>query len=283
MTIAITGATGQLGRLAISAILRRDPSAHIAALVRDPDRATDLGVPLRQADYHQPATLAPALAGIDTLVLISSSDFNDRAGQHRNVIDAAKVAGVGRIIYTSILKGAASPLMLAADHIKTEADLAASGIAATILRNGWYTENYTGSLGAALAAGALIGAAGDARLATAPRADYAEALAVAALDPATAGQTYELGGAPHTLSDLAAELSRQTGRDIPYVDMTEDAYRAALLSFGLPEAMAAAIADADARAHDSGALSDDSGTLARLMGRPATSLADSVTQALSAT
>lgn len=280
--IAITGATGQLGRLALSAILRRDPGVDLVALVRDPDRAGDLGVPLRQADYHEPETLRAALGGVDVLVLISSNDFNDRAGQHRNVIDAAKAAGVGRIIYTSILKGAASPLMLAPDHIATEAALAASGVSATILRNGWYTENYTGSLGAALAAGAMIGAAGDAVLSTAPRADYAVALAVAALDAGTAGQTYELGGEGHTLAELAAEVSRQTGRDIPYVDMDEATYRDTLLSFGLPAPMAAAVADADAKARAVGALTDTGGALERLIGRAPTPMPVSVAAALAA-
>lgn len=282
MTIALTGATGQLGRLALSAILRRDPGADLVALVRDLDRAADLGVPLRRADYHQPETLRAALAGVDVLVLISSSDFNDRAGQHRNVIHAAKAAGVGRIVYTSILKGAASPLMLAPDHIATEAALVASGMSATILRNGWYTENYTGSLGGALQAGAMIGAAGDAVLSTAPRADYAEALAVAALDADMAGQTHELGGVGHTLAELAAELSRQTGRDIPYVDMDEATYRETLVSFGLPAPMAAAVANADARARDMGALTDHSGALERLIGRAPTPLSVSVAAALAA-
>jgi NAD(P)H dehydrogenase (quinone) len=282
MTIAITGATGQLGRLAITAIQRRDPGAPLVGLVRDPARGADLGIELRQADYHAPDTLGAAMAEVRVLVLISSNDFNDRAGQHRRVIDAAKAAGVERIVYTSILKGDASPLLLAADHVVTEGALAASGISATILRNGWYTENYTGSLGAALAAGAMIGAAGHAVLNTAPRADYAEAVAVAALDARTAGKIYELGGQGHSLADLAAEVSRQTGRTIPYVDMSEADYGAALVSFGLPAPMAAAIADADARARDAGALSDDSGDLARLIGRPATPLAAVVKAALAA-
>jgi NAD(P)H dehydrogenase (quinone) len=198
------------------------------------------------------------------------------------VIDAAKAAGVGRIVYTSILKGAASPLMLAPDHIATEAALAASGVSATILRNGWYIENYTGSLGAALAAGAMIGAAGNAVLSTAPRADYAEALAVSALDAGTAGQVYELGGAGHTLAELAAEVSRQTGREIPYVDMDEATYRDTLLSFGLPAPMAAAVADADAKALAVGALTDTSGALERLIGRAPTPLSVSGAAALAA-
>lgn len=280
MTIAITGATGQLGRRTLAAIGRRDPGADVVALVRDPARGGDLGVPLRQADYHQPASLRSALAGVDVVVLISSSDFNDRAGQHRHVIDAAKAAGVGRIVYTSILKGEASPLLLAADHVATEAALAASGLSRTILRNGWYTENYTGSLGAALQAGAMIGAAGEAVLNTAARADYAEALAVAALDAGLAGQVCELAGPGYRLADLAAEVSRQTGREIPYVDMDEVSYREALLSFGLPAPMAAAVADADARARDAAALSDDSGSLARLIGRAPTPMAEVVRAAL---
>lgn len=282
MTIAITGATGQLGRLTLAAIRRRDPGADLVALVRDPARGADLGVPLRQADYHQPATVRAALDGVDVVVLISSSDFNDRAGQHRHVIDAAKAAGVGRIVYTSILKGRASPLLLAADHVVTEAALGASGLSTTILRNGWYTENYTGSLGAALQAGAIIGAAGEAVLNTAARADYAEALAVAALDAELAGQVFELAGPGYRLADLAAEVSRQTGREIPYVDMDEASYREALLSFGLPAPMAAAVADADARARDAAALSDDSGSLARLIGRAPTPMAEVVRAALAA-
>ena len=190
MSIAITGATGQLGRLAIAALKSRAPGAEVIALARN--TAADLGVPVRAFDYTKPETLIPALDGVDTLVLISSSDFNDRAGQHRAVIDAAKAAGVGRIIYTSLLKGDASSMILAQDHIATEAHLAASGLAHTLLRNGWYTENYTGSLAGAIAAGAMIGASGEGRIASAARADYAEAIAVTALDAAHTSYPGEL-------------------------------------------------------------------------------------------
>ena len=190
--IAVTGASGQLGRLAIAAIKARNASADVVALVRNP--AADLGVPARAFDYPKPETLAPALAGVDVLVLISSNDFNDRAGQHKNVIAAAKSAGVGRIIYTSILKGAASPMVLAQDHIATEAALAESGLTTTILRNGWYTENYTGSLAGSVAAGAMIGSSGNGKIASAPRADYAEAIAVAALDASHARKVCERAG-----------------------------------------------------------------------------------------
>ncbi|MCX7287342.1 MAG: NAD(P)H-binding protein, partial [Rhodobacterales bacterium] len=190
MTIAITAATGHLGRLAIAALKAR--GATPVALARSPEKAADLGVEVRAFDYIAPDPAA--LKGVDTLVLISSNDFNDRAGQHRKAIAAAKAAGVTRIIYTSILKGDANPMILAQDHITTEAAIRASGIPATILRNGWYTENYTGALGAAIEHGAMIGAAGEGRINSAARHDYAEAIAVTALDPSHAAKTYELAG-----------------------------------------------------------------------------------------
>jgi NAD(P)H dehydrogenase (quinone) len=280
MRIGVTGATGQLGRLAVAALGRRAPEAEVVALVRDPDRAADLGVPARRADYRDPASLARAVAGLDVVALISSNDFDDRAGQHRAVIGAAAAAGVGRIVYTSILKGEASPLMLAADHVATEAALRASGLAHTILRNGWYTENYTAALAGAVQAGGLIGAAGEGRLSTAARADYAEALAVAAADATPGNRVHELAGdAAWTMADLAAEVSQATGRQIGYTDLSPEAYAAALGGFGLPEVIARAIADADGHARN-GALFDESGTLSALIGRPTTPLAAAVDAAL---
>jgi NAD(P)H dehydrogenase (quinone) len=278
--IAITGSTGKLGRLAILALKRRAPDATTIALARDPARAADLGVPVRQADYTRPDTLRTALAGVDVLVLISSSDFTDRAGQHRNAIDAARAAGVKRIVYTSILKGDASPLLLAKDHIATEAALKESGVAYSILRNGWYTENYTGSLGAALEHGAIIGAAGAGRLSTATRADFAKAIATVAADPGEGNHVYELAGdEAYTLDDLAAEVSRQSGRHIVYTDLPAEAYAAILQGFGLPESFALALADSDRKA-SGGALHDDGRTLSSLIGRPTTSLSDAVAEAL---
>ena len=151
-SVAVTGSTGQLGRLAVAALRRRAPEAGIIALARSPASAADLGVTVRAADYARPETLPAALAGVDVLVLISSNDFNDRVGQHRAVIDAAVAAGVGRILYTSLLRADTSALLLAADHAATEAAIHASGLPATLLRNGWYSENHTGSLAGALAA-----------------------------------------------------------------------------------------------------------------------------------
>ncbi|MBL9055687.1 MAG: SDR family oxidoreductase [Rhodobacteraceae bacterium] len=278
MTIAITGATGQLGRLAIAALKTRAPGAEVIALARN--AAADLGVPVRAFDYTKPETLVPALAGVETLVLISSSDFNDRAGQHKAVIDAAKAAGVGRIVYTSLLKGDASPMILAQDHIATEAYLAASGLAHTVLRNGWYTENHTGSLGGAIAAGAMIGASGEGRIASAARADYAEAIAVTALDAAHAGKVYELAGdAAPTMTEFAAEVGRQIGKPLPYNDLPPATYAGILQSFGLPEGFANILADSDVQA-SKGALFDDSRTLSALIGRPTTPIAATIAAAL---
>ena len=278
MTIAITGATGHLGRRALAALKSRTPQADVVALARDAQ--ADLGVPVRAFDYTKPETLAPALEGIKTLVLISSNDFNDRVGQHRAVITAAKAAGVTRIIYTSLLKGDASPMLLAQDHIATEAALKASGLAVTLLRNGWYTENYTGSLKASVEHGALIGSSGEGRIAAAARADYAEAIAVAALDDSTAGKTYELAGdVPFTMAEFAAEVSKQVGKPIPYNSLPKDVYAGILQGFGLPEGFAAILADSDDTAAR-GALLDESHTLSKLIGRPTTPIAVTIKAAL---
>lgn len=280
MTIAITGATGQLGRLAIAHLKTLTDPAQIIALARDPGKAADLGVAARAFDYTAPETMAEALQGVTVLALISSNDFNDRVGQHRNVIAAAKAAGVGRIIYTSIMQADTSPMLIAADHKATEAAIHDAGIPATILRNGWYSENWTGNLAGAISAGAMIGAAGDATFTPATRADYAEALAVVAAGDGHAGQVYELGGDEViTLADIAAEVSRQTGKDIPYNNLPGDVYQGILESFGLPAGFAATLVDVDLKA-DGGWLADKSGTLSKLLGRPTTPLADAVRAAL---
>ena len=283
MTIAITGATGQLGRLAIAALKTRVPADSILALVRDPAKAADLGVPVGAFDYKSaPETLTSALKGVDTLVLISSNDVDDRVGQHRAVIAAAKAAGVGHILYTSILKGDASPMLLAQDHIATEAAIRASGLPFTLLRNGWYTENMTGSLGAALAHGAMIGSAGEGRLSAAPRADYAEAIAVVAAGQGHQGKVYELAGdTAFTMAEMAAEVSRLSGKTVPDTSLPTETYAGILTSFGLPAGFAMVLADSDEKAA-SGALFDDRRTLSRLIGRPTTPMADTVAAALAA-
>lgn len=277
-TIALTGASGQLGRLALAALVAR--GAAPIALARSPAKCADLGLEVRGFDYTAPD--AAALKGVDVLVLISSNDFTDRAGQHANVIAAAKAAGVGRVIYTSLLKGDASPMQLAQDHIATEAALKASGLTYTLLRNGWYLENLTGSLGAALAHGAVIGAAGEGRFSAAARADFAEAIAVTAATEGHDNAVYELAGdSAFSMAEFAAELGRQTGKPMRYDSLPEATYAEILIGFGLPEDFARILADSDACAA-TGALHDDSGTLSRLIGRPTTSMQTAIAQALAA-
>jgi NAD(P)H dehydrogenase (quinone) len=281
--IAVTGATGQLGHFVIDALLKRIPAKEIVVAVRNTAKAADLaakGVTVRHADYNDTLSLTTAFAGIDTLLLISSNEVGKRLAQHVNVINVAKTAGVGRIVYTSILHADASPLSLADEHRGTEDAIKRSGMAYTILRNGWYAENYTSAIPAALANGAFMGAAGNGRLSLAPRADYAEAAAVVLTSGEEGNHVYELAGDEAcTLAELAAEVSRQTGRDIPYRNMTEAEYAAALAKTGLPGWLAAAFASWDANAAK-GALFDSSRQLGRLIGRPTTPLGDMVARAL---
>ena len=289
--LLVTGATGQLGGLVIEALLKTTPAAEIAGTVRNGEegpqakavRLREQGVQTRSADYNDPASLRSAFAGIERLLFISSSAMEGRVSQHRNVIEAARTAGVSLIAYTSVLHADRSPLGLAEDHRQTEALLARSGVPFVLIRNGWYTENYMASVPAALAHDALLGAAGEGRIASAARADYAyAAAAVLASAEDQAGRTYELAGdTAYTLTELAAEVSRQTGREIAYHDMPETDFKATLLGAGLPPGLASLLSDSDAGAAQ-GALFDDSHDLSRLIGRPTTPLAESVRKALQA-
>jgi NAD(P)H dehydrogenase (quinone) len=277
--IAITGATGQLGQHVIETLLKTVPASHIVAIVRNPAKATALsqqGITVRQADYSDEAAFTTALQGIDKLLLISSSEVGQRAPQHRNVINAAKAAHVKFIAYTSLLHADTSPLGLADEHVATEKMLAESGIAYALLRNGWYTENYLASAPAALEHGIFIGAAGEGKIASATRADYAAAAAHVISEDGHAGKIYELAGDDGwTLSQLAAELAKQSGKKVVYQNLSETEFAAALKGFGLPAGLADMLADSDTGA-SKGGLFDDSHTLSKLIGRPTTSLADSV-------
>jgi NAD(P)H dehydrogenase (quinone) len=270
MTIAITGATGQLGRLVVESLKTRVPASEILALVRDPTKAADLGVPARAADYAQPETLGLALEGVDTLLLISSNEVGQRLSQHRAVIEAAQAAGVKRIAYTSILRADTTPIGLADEHKATEALLKASGLAYTLLRNGWYTENYAGAVHGAVASDALIGSAGQGKISAAARADYAQAAAVVLATDGHENKTYELAGdTAFTMADLAAEISAKAGKAIPYNDLPEAEYAKILESYGLPAAFAAILAQSDIGASQGG-LFDDGRQLSGLIGRPTT-------------
>jgi NAD(P)H dehydrogenase (quinone) len=282
MIIAITGSTGQLGRLVIQQLIDRHEGARVVALARNLEKAADLGVAARVADYGQPDTLDAALAGVHTLLLISSNEIGKRAAQHAQVIAAAARAGVKRVVYTSLLHADTSPIDLAAEHRATEAALKDSGIPFTILRNGWYTENYTGSIGGALAGGAFIGSAGNGRVSGATREDFAAAAVAVLIGSGHEGKTYELAGDhAFTLTALAAELSQQTGKHIPYRDLPAADYAAALTGFGVPDGFAQAIAGWDVSA-SAGALFDDGAQLSALIGRPTTPLAVAVAAALNA-
>lgn len=277
--IAITGATGHLGQLTLTELLKTVPASQLVAIVRNPAKAEALaqqGVTVRQAEYGDQAALTAALEGVDKLLLISSSEVGQRAIQHRNVIDAAKAAGIKFIAYTSLLHAARSPLGLHVEHVDTEQYLATSGIPYALLRNGWYSENYLASAPAALEHGVFIGSAGEGKIASATRSDYAAAAAKVMSSEGHAGKVYELAGdEAWTLSELAAALSKQSGKPVVYQNLSEADFAAALKGAGLPEAFANLLADSDAGAAKGG-LFDDSRTLSTLIGRPTTPIHDSI-------
>jgi len=281
--IVITGASGQLGRLVIKELLKKLPANEIVAAARTPEKVADLaalGVQVRLADYAQPATLDAAFKGAAQLLLISSSEVGQRLPQHRNAIDAAKRAGVGLVAYTSILRADTSPLGLAAEHQETEALLRASGLPHVVLRNGWYTENYLASVPTALQHGVYIGSAGEGKIASAARVDYAAAAAAVLTSPGQAGKVYELAGdEAYTLAELAAEIARQSGKAVVYQNLPEADFKEALLGAGLPEHVAGLLSDSDVGV-SKGGLFDDSHQLSRLIGRPTTTLATLVKAAL---
>lgn len=282
--ILVTGATGQLGRLVIEALLKSVPAAQIVAAVRSPEKASDLaalGVVVRKADYSQPATLDSAFVGVDNALLISSNELGQRAAQHSAVIDAAKRAGVKLLAYTSVLHADTSLLGLAGEHRETEDYLRASGVPFAVLRNGWYNENYTASVPSALAHGAHFGSAGEGRISSAARADYAAAAAVVlSSSDNQAGKVYELAGdESFTLTEFAALIAEQSGQPVVYTNLPEADFKAALIGADLPEPIAELLANSDAAAAK-GALFDESRQLSVLIGRATTPLAASVAAAL---
>lgn len=282
----VTGATGQLGRLVIGNLLQTVPAAQVVAGVRDTASEAartlaGLGVAIRKADYSQPDTLASAFAGIDRLLLVSSSEIGQRLVQHQNVITAAETAGIRLIAYTSILRADTSPLALAGEHRATESMLAASGVPCVLLRNGWYTENYAASIPPALAHGVFLGGAGEGRIASAARADYAAAAsAVLTAETDQGGRVYELAGdEAYTLSEFAAAIAQASGKPVAYRDLPREAFEAALIGSGLPELVAGLLADSDAGARQGG-LFDDGRQLSALICRPTTPAATVIAAAL---
>ncbi|GAA1538354.1 NAD(P)H-binding protein [Nocardioides humi] len=284
MSLVVTGATGQLGRLVVSSLLAKGvPADQIVALGRDEERLAALaalGVTTRRVDYADAAGLADALAGADRVLLISGSEVGRRLVQHQNVVDAAKAAGVGLLAYTSIANADTSGLALAAEHRATEEAIVASGLRHAFLRNSWYTDLYTGQVPTYVEHGAVLGAAGDGRVSAATRADLAEAAAAVLLleEPRA---VYELGGAAFTLAELAAAVGEATGTEVAYSDLPAEELTTVLVGAGLPEQYAAVLADADLGL-GRGELYVDPADLQVLLGRPATTLAEALSATIGA-
>lgn len=281
-TLAVTGATGHLGRLAVEALLERGvAAADVVALGRDITRLDDLaarGVQVRRADYDDAASLASALAGVDRVLLVSGTEFGRRVAQHTAVIEAARDAGAELLVYTSSPNADTASYSIAQEHRGTEEVLASSGVPHVVLRNGWYLENYTAQLPVYLEHG-IVGAAGDGRIAAAARAELAEAAAVVLTGEGYAGQVLDLGGPAFTLAELAAEVSAASGRDVTYTDLPQERLVEVLVGAGVPAPMAGALADSDADAAN-GALFLEPTDLEKLLGRPATTMPEAVRAAL---
>ncbi|MFC4020222.1 SDR family oxidoreductase [Micromonospora sp. GCM10011542] len=271
----VTGATGQLGRLTIEELLRTVPADQVVAAVRAPEKAADLaarGVQVREADYDRPETLRAAFEGARKVLLISGNEIGRRVPQHQAAVDAARQAGAELLAYTSILHADATPISLGPDHRATEEYLRGSGLPFSLLRNGWYHENYVPSAQQAVATGTLIGSAGDGRVASAARADYAAAAAAVLTGDNHDNTVYELSGdTAWSMPELAAILTEISGTPVTYQDLPNERHTEVLLAAGLPEPVATMFAGFDARIAD-GWLADTPGTLATLIGRPTTPL-----------
>ncbi|GAB04108.1 NAD(P)H-binding protein [Gordonia amarae] len=281
MTIAVFGATGALGNLTIDALLARGvAAADIRALGRNAERLAalaDKGVTTFTIDLDDPSTLAAPLQGADEVLLISGSEVGKRLPQHKAAIDAAVAAGVRRITYTSVVAADTNPLMLAPEHKATEDYLAASGLVTTILRNGWYTENFQSDFGAAQATGVVANSVGESTLvSSAPRADFAEAAAIVLTSDGHDGKRYELtGDSAWTFPEFAAAVSQVLGKPVEYKTITADEERAGLTAAGLPAEVVEMLASMNASIAE-GALSLVTGDLSTLLGRPVTPIADTL-------
>src|SRR6187399_405759 len=281
-TYAVTGATGKLGRLVLDELLAKTDAGDVVAIARDPAALADYaakGVQVRQADYDDPASLDGALAGVDRVLMISGNAVGQRERQHGAVIDAAKKAGVSYLAYTSILNAQGSKLALAAEHVLTEKLLEGSGLNYDVLRMPWYSENYTGALAPSIEHGAIFGATGEGRLSTASRADLAGG-AVGALLNSPGGKVYEFAGDESwSMDEFAAEVGRQAGKPVQYVNQSEADYAKTLESVGLPPPVAGFLASTSYLA-GFGELYSESKDLSTLSGRASTPISETIAEAL---
>lgn len=284
MSIVVTGATGHLGRLVVTHLLADGvPADGIVAAGRRTETLADLaerGVRVATLDYGQPETTAAALEGAETVLLVSGSEVGQRVDQHRAVIEAAKAAGVRRLVYTSAPKADTSPLVLAPEHKATEEILRASGLTFTILRNGWYTENYVGDVQRAAETGEIVGAYGDGRVASAPRDDFAAAAAVVLRTEGHDDAVYELSGdEAWGFDELAAAASEVLGRPVTYRAVSSEQRAADLAAAGLDEGTVGFVVALEENTRD-GLLAETPGDLSRLIGRATTPLIDALRSAL---
>jgi NAD(P)H dehydrogenase (quinone) len=275
MNIVITGATGHLGRQVVEQLLARgvDPSTVVAG-GRNEEALAALaahGVRTARIDYADPATLEDAFVGADKILLISGNEVGKRSVQHKAVIDAARRVNA-ELVYTSAPMASTSALVLAPEHKATEGLLEGSGLTYTVLRNNWYTENYDDTIRQAASTGSILTSAGDGRVASATRRDYAEAAAVVLLSEDHTGEILELGGdTPWSMAELASTVAEVTGTDVTVQQVTTDEHVAALEGFGLDEGTAGFVAALDGNIAD-GLLAESDGTLSRIIGRPTTPL-----------
>ncbi|MDS0139997.1 MULTISPECIES: SDR family oxidoreductase [unclassified Amycolatopsis] len=279
--IVVTGATGHLGKLVVEGLLEKLPADQVVAAVRTPEKAADLaerGVEVRRADYTDPDSLVTALKGADKVLLVSSSEVGQRVAQHEAVIEAAKQAGVRHLVYTSAPRATTSKLVLAPEHKATEELIEASGLTATILRNNWYNENFADTIKQAVQTGSFAGSAGDGRVASATRADYAAAAVAVLTGEGHEGKIYELAGdVAWTYADLADEIAKATGREVTYADLPADEHAEVLTRAGLPEPVVGLLVtlDADTKA---GLLAETTDDLRALIGRPSTPIGATVAE-----
>jgi NAD(P)H dehydrogenase (quinone) len=278
MPFVITATSGHLGRLVVQELLRRGvPADQVVAGARNPDAIADLaadGVRTARIDYDDPGTIKAALSPGDTFVLVSGNDLANRDRQHAEVIAAAERAGAGHLVYTSALHADSSPSPIAASHAPTEQVVRASGLPHTILRMGWYTENYQGSVPSVQATGVLLSSVGDGRVASATRQDLAEAIGVVLTSDGHTGKTYELSGdTAWSYDDLAGALAEVLDRDVTHQSLSPEQHVQALTVAGLPPEVAQMVAGVDAGIA-AGAFAHTDGDLSRLLGRPTTPLVD---------